>query len=609
MVLPSTNVLDMFIQVACLSTQQVAIELNEQIWTYDELLSNVTRVVHHLRLEMNQIVCQYVDRSLEMVCGMLGIMCAGGIYCPLNLSDPPKRIHSLLDEIQCRLVLVHGHTREQFTSINSEQVKTIDLEQILLADISTDVVEKEIYIKGDHPSFIICTSGTTGRPKVIVHTHASLVAGLQALINWDIKYGDKVLQVAGSAWLIHVLEIFLALVKKPASTLVLLQPGDNSNMTRLCRTIKDKQITIVMIGSSLLKALLDYLDLKNDRFDDTLKRLRIVWLTGESSKPQHLIKLKSFAPQTFIFISYGQSEVIAPIGYYLEYDVDELSNLSSLPIGHPQIGYKCMLMDETNKRIILSTCSDEIGEIYLRGAGLFQRYYNDPELTKKTRVTINNEHFFKTGDLARYNTRGELVHVGRVDFQIKIRGQRVEASEVESVIMAWSPNVITNCLVVKLTQEEDLIVAYMVSNNLKLDIESLRDYCKERLRQYMIPSHFIVLDKFPLNVNGKIDRKQLPSPPSNVPSGFVKADEGLMSELEDQVHRFWCSKFELDSIPRDADCFALGGSSLTMMLIFNYYQANLVPEKQLDDLEFFTHPTIADHVRLLTCIKTKTSSI
>ncbi|CAF1112710.1 unnamed protein product [Adineta steineri] len=583
MVLPSTNVLDMFSQVARLSTQQVAIELNEQIWTYDELLSNVTRVVHHLRLETNQIVCQYVDRSLEMVCGMLGIMCAGGIYCPLNLSDPPIRIHSLLDEIQCRLVLVHGRTHEQFTSINSEQ--------------------------GDNPSFIICTSGTTGRPKVIVHTHASLVAGLQALINWDIKHGDKVLQVAGSAWLIHVLEIFLPLVKKPASTLVLLQPGDNSNMTRLCRTIKDKQITIVMIGSSLLKALLDYLDLKNDRFDDTLKRLRIVWLTGESSKPQHLIKLKSFAPQTFIFISYGQSEVIAPIGCYLEYDVDALSNLSSLPIGHPQIGYKCMLMDETNKRIILSTCSDEIGEIYLRGAGLFQRYYNDPELTKKTRVTINNEHFFKTGDLARYNTRGELVHVGRVDFQIKIRGQRVEASEVESVIMAWSPNVITNCLVVKLTQEEDLIVAYMVSNNLKLDIESLRDYCKERLRQYMIPSHFIVLDKFPLNVNGKIDRKQLPSPPSNVPSEFVKADEGLMSELEDQVHRFWCSKFELDSIPRDADCFALGGSSLTMMLIFNYYQANLVPEKQLDDLEFFTHPTIADHVRLLTYIKTKTSSI
>ncbi|CAF1400393.1 unnamed protein product [Adineta steineri] len=149
----------------------------------------------------------------------------------------------------------------------------------------------------------------------------------------------------------------------------------------------------------------------------------------------------------------------------------------------------------------------------------------------------------------------------------------------------------------------------MVSNNSRLDIESARDYCKEWLRRYMIPSHFIVLDESSLNENGKIDRKQLPSAPSNVPSGFVNADEGLMSGLEDQVHRFWCSKFELDSIPRDADCFALGGSSLTMMLIFNYYQANLVPEKQLDDLEFFTHPTIADHVRLLTSIKTKTPSI
>jgi hypothetical protein len=245
----------------------------------------------------------------------------------------------------------------------------------------------------------------------------------------------------------------------------------------------------------------------------------------------------------------------------------------------------------------------------LTGAGLFQCYYNNIELTNRTRVTINDEQFFKTGDLAHYNSRGELVHDGRVDFQIKIHGQRVEAVEIEGTIIAWSPSEISNCLVVKYTQEEDFLVAYIISNNSKLDTDAIRDYCKERLRQYMIPSHLIVLNKFPLNANGKIDRKQLPPPPRNIPAEFVKADEGPLSEFENQVHRLWCSMFQLDFVPRHANCFLLGGSSITMMRLVNYYQVHLVPDKKLDEHDFFENPTIADHVRHLTNSCTKTFTI
>ncbi len=226
-------------------------------------------------------------------------------------------------------------------------------------------------------------------------------------------------------------------------------------------------------------------------------------------------------------------------------------------------------------------------------------------------MTIGSEQFFKTGDLARYNAQGQLEGVGRADFQIKINGQRVEAAEIENIVMAWSPSEISNCLVVKFPQaNEESLVAYVVSNNSELDIESIRDYCKHRLRQYMVPSYFVIMDKLPLNTNGKVDRKQLPSPslPSKLLNQFVKIGEGPMSELEDKVHHLWCSMLRLDAVPRHVNCFALGGSSLSLMQLFNHYQFHLAPNKQLNVLDFFRNPTIADHVRYLASVETKTLS-
>jgi len=142
MAVPSKNVLCMFVEVACASPQQVAIELDEQTWTYGELMANVIRVAQQLQIEIGEIVYQYVDRSLEMVCGLLGIMCAGGVYFPLSLADPPVRIRSLLDNIQARFVLIHRSTRDRFLSINNHEVQLVDLEQILSMDLIEDVVER-----------------------------------------------------------------------------------------------------------------------------------------------------------------------------------------------------------------------------------------------------------------------------------------------------------------------------------------------------------------------------------------------------------------------------------------------------------------------------------
>ena len=222
--------------------------------------------------------------------------------------------------------------------------------------------------------------------------------------------------------------------------------------------------------------------------------------------------------------------------------------------------------------------------------------------------TIGNQVYLKTGDLARYGTRGELIHAERLKFQIKVRGQRVESNEIENTISSWSPSKISSCLVIKAPHDDDLLVAYVISNDLELNTEEIRDHCNKHLRQYMVPSYFIVMNKFPINASGKVDRKQLPLPSLqfDASTNFLQSKDQPMSELEEKVHHLWCSTLRLDIVPRHMNCFALGGSSLSLMQLFNYYQFHLTPDKQLNIRDFFINPTIAEHVQLLINSKANT---
>ena len=242
------------------------------------------------------------------------------------------------------------------------------------------------------------------------------------------------------------------------------------------------------------------------------------------------------------------------------------------------------------------------------GLSTFSCYLSKPELTSQVFVTIDNQVYLKTGDLARYNTRGELVSVGRIDFQVKIRGQRVETTEIESTIMSWQSSdgvkgEIVDCLVLKLLSNEDSLIAYIVSPNSELDTNSIRAYCQKHLRQFMIPTHFIVLDKMPLNTNGKVDRQALPRPT------YAEAYHNIIEHesLSDKVCQLWCSRLHLDHITADdtTSCFALGGSSLTLMQFFNYYQFWLGPHRSLNVLDFFVEPTVARHIHLLLTAESK----
>ncbi|CAF1312241.1 unnamed protein product [Adineta steineri] len=435
-----------------------------------------------------------------MVSGLFGIICAGGLYCPLNPTDPYERVTSILEQLQGSCVLTHKKTRHLFPTTNSIK-QLIFLDEILSPLSDVEDMEELPDCKEHGDALIICTSGTTGRHKAVVHSFRSLSTSIRAFSQWDLHMytsQDQVLQVAACSWILHISEIMLPLVV--GGTLVLLRPNGHLDMDYFSQTLIQQQVTTITIGPGIVRALTSYLE-KTQRLA-TLKFVHNVIIGGEAMKPQQLVRLVGVL-QSFdvkVCTQYGMTECNGALGCRL-LNFDD----GFVPIGHPLPGYRCLLINKQGQIIHSTNRSSEIGQLHIGGSALFDRYFNDPERTDNMFVTIDNQIYMKTGDLARYNERGELVHSGRIDFQVKVHGQRVETTEIENTIITWSSDKISNCLVTKAPQNDDFLVAYVVSNDLQIDTEELRQHCRKYLRQYMVPSIFIILEKLPLNANGKID--------------------------------------------------------------------------------------------------------
>jgi non-ribosomal peptide synthetase component F len=260
--------------------QKVAVVLDDQTWTYSELIEQIERVVyhlHHLNIVQGQIIYQFVERGFEMVCGLFGIMFAGGVYCSLNPTDPHQRLISIIEQMQSQYVLLHRKTLNQLPVTANQHVVLLD--DILSPLLCVKDVDDLPDCKEDGAAFIVCTSGTTGRSKAVLHTFKSLSAGILIYDQWDLGlYTSQthVLQIATSSWVLHVMEIVTSLVL--GGTLVLLRPGGHLDMDYLSQTLIDQQVTTIITGPGIIRALINYLEM-SQRFE-TFKFLRNCSMTG-----------------------------------------------------------------------------------------------------------------------------------------------------------------------------------------------------------------------------------------------------------------------------------------------------------------------------------------
>jgi hypothetical protein len=286
---------------------------------------------------------------------------------------------------------------------------------------------------------------------------------------------------------------------------------------------------------------------------------------------------------------YGPAETTIACTFHI---VDITTDILSIPIGLPLPNYMCMILDEFLQCVV----NNQVGELFVGGVGVFVGYLGRDDLTTKALIIINGELYYRTGDLVRMDNNGLLHYQGRKDHQIKLHGQRIELGEIERCLLNTS---ISACIVIK--WGIDHLVAYVQSSN--IDEKQLHEHCQSHLPPHMIPSRFIILDKLPLNANGKVDRKLLPSPDfSRLTLSTAVESDVPHNQLEKSVHDVWCQVLQRDGqhILTTTSFFTIGGHSLLFIELYHRYQSLFgFDSRELSIAPFLQQPTIFQHSQLL----------
>ncbi|CAF1398572.1 unnamed protein product, partial [Adineta steineri] len=576
--------------------QKLAVELDEQSLTYCELLHYVQvlslTLLNEYHVFPGKVVCQCVERSLSMVIGIMAIEMAGGVYCPLSSRDPQHRLHALTQQTQSHLVLVHYLSKTKF----DDNIISLDIDSILIMnDLKSDMdydCLSSVIAKGEEVAYIIFTSGSSGIPKAVQLRQQNFINSLLALVYIDTLHkNDIVIQIASAMFDAHLQEIVGSLIC--GATLAMLHPQGNMDFQYINGILHDKQVTYLVAVPSYLNHLCDFL--KQNRFPPWIL-MRNINCVGESVSSTFIkILMRFVAKSCRIWNLYGPAEVTLGTSCY---QIDVTSHINDLPIGRPLPHYICLILNNFLQPVM----NQKEGELLVGGAGVFAGYLGRDDLTAKALIEIDDQLFYRTGDLVKMDNNGLLHYQGRKDHQIKLHGQRIELGEIERCLLNITS--VTACVVVK--WNDDHLVAYV--QNSDINEQELREHCQSHLPTHMIPPIFVILDKLPLNQNGKIDRNQLPSPDFSLPTllSSNKSDTPL-NQFEERIHTIWCQVLHCDEshISTTTSFFSVGGHSLLFIQLYHHYQSTFnFDAHALSIAPFLQQPTIFQHSQLLQIVIT-----
>jgi amino acid adenylation domain-containing protein len=526
---------------------------------------------------------------LSKVIGILSILLSGASYCPLSPDQPPARLVSLIEQVQPKCVLMHSRTSTLVSS------NCVNIEMILSTSNMIAVNGIEL-MSSSNTAYLVFTSGSTGTPKVVPISHRNFTVCMKALADASImQTNDVVLQVTPVTFDIHLQEILGTLWLGGA--LVLFRPKGNLDMHYFTKIIQRNQATLLIMVPTLITVLIQHL-CSSIHVQKALVTVRRFCSLGEALVPKTAARIYSLMDSGgLLYNLYGPAECTLISTFHLV-NLDDLKS-NSIPIGRPLAGYTCHVLDVNLQPI---TCGHQTGQLFIGGDAVFNGYLNRTDLTDEVLVHLPhaNNIFYRTGDLVRIDARsGVLCYVGRNDFQIKLRGQRIELGEIEATIIRSSLE-ISNCIVIKHTHDHlEYLVAY-IQTSIPLNTSVLRDECSTYLPLHMVPSLFIVVDQLPLNSNGKIDRKALPTPDftlHDLSHQSTMTVEQPRTEIEQQIAFIWMRLLSLKSIPSmNMSFFRLGGHSLLLMKLHHLYQTQF--QLSIDISHLFRHTTIAEHIRL-----------
>ncbi|MBY9025040.1 non-ribosomal peptide synthetase [Pseudomonas fluorescens] len=532
----------------------LALVFGEQRLTYAQLNARANQLAavlieHGVGPEV--LVGISVERSLEMVVGLLAILKAGGAYLPLDPEYPQDRLAYMFEDSGIALLLTQSHLLAQLPVPAGLRSLVLDQEGDWLEGRSE--ANPALNIDPENLAYVIYTSGSTGKPKGAGNRHSALVNRLCWMQQaYQLTADDSVLQKTPFSFDVSVWEFFWPLMT--GSSLVVAAPGAHRDPAQLIQVITEQRITTLHFVPSMLQAFL-----QDPAVAECTSLTRIV-CSGEALQVDAQQQVFAKLPNAGLFNLYGPTEAAIDVTHWTCRD----EGRDSVPIGQPIANLSTYILDNSLAPLPIGV----IGELYLGGEGLARGYHRRPALTAERFVTSpfgDGQRLYRTGDLARYRADGVIEYAGRMDHQVKIRGLRIELGEIEARLAEHDDVRET----VVIAQDGSLLVAYVVPNDeslLEADDDRrqafqrrLKEHLSQSLPEYMIPQHWLLLAKMPVSPNGKLERKALPKAD---PSVSQKAYSAPTSEIEQALVAIWQNVLGLEQVGIHDNFFELGGDSI-----------------------------------------------
>lgn len=544
--LPEKCIHELFEEQVGKNPEATAIVYEDQCLSYGELNEQANRLAHHLiglGVKADTLVGFCVERSVEMVVGILGILKAGGAYVPLDPGHPQERLEYMLEDSLPAVVLTQSWVEEKLGRCTAPVLR-LDTEQEKLKQYPETNPEREaVGLTPNHLAYVIYTSGSTGRPKGVLIGHRGLINVITASLNtFAVRQGSGVVQLASLTFDASVLEIFTALLG--GATLYLVKRDALLSTTDLGRFLQENAISTMVIPPSLLSLIPagDY------------SELRTIIVGGETCSGEVAAR---WASGRVFLNAYAPTEATI----YATLMRCESGEGQAPAIGRPIANTKIYLLDEYGELVPMGV----VGEIYIGGAGVARGYLNRAELTAERFVpepysSLAGARMYKSGDLGRYLRDGNLEFLGRNDFQVKIRGLRIELGEIEARLREHEAVGEAVVLAREDTPGDKRLVAYYTRTEKgegTVGAEELRRHLSSKLPEYMVPAAYVRMEKLPLTANGKLDRKALPQPEFS-----SRSSRSLQTAAEVQLCSLFADILNLEHVEPDDNFFELGGHSL-----------------------------------------------
>ena len=562
----------------------VAIVFKNQQLTYGELNDRANWLAHHLQalgVESETLVGISLERSLELVIGILGILKAGCAYVPLDPAYPQQRLAYMLEDSQVPILVTMENLRPSFGEYSGSMVCLDSLDEL---DRHTNPIST---VTPEHLAYIIYTSGSTGQPKGVLVTHANVGRLFAATQDWY-QFDDRDVWTMfhSYAFDFSVWELWGALIY--GGRLVIVPFDISRSPQEFYELLQRERVTVLNQTPSAFRQLLRVAN------EPDSMSLRLVIFGGEALDLQSLKpwfeKYGDRVPQ--LVNMYGITETTV----HVTYRSISLADLDcGSVIGCPIPDLDLYILDPDLQPV----SSGMSGEMYVGGAGVARGYLNRPELTAARFIPhpfSTQGVLYKTGDLARYLPNGDIEYLGRIDNQVKIRGFRIELGEIEAALTQQLQVQEAVVIATGGTGEERLVAYLVPATSTPIDLAALRASLKQQLPDYMVPSAFVCVAAMPLTANGKIDRQALPAPDNNFNLGIKFVAPG--TSTEEILTAIWAEILRLERVGVEDNFFDLGGNSLLGIKVIDRIQARF--KLKVSVVRLYQYSTIRSMAEYLT---------